>query len=155
MWKDYLALDGWIISSLQDFYLWLLDRTGVYVATLMFITYIAGVSPDIIRGHLPWWNLIFIGLVGAIITLPYRRQDRGDVKRYNAFAISLEGMVIRHGFNGLQIGVAVGSIAEGNYLNVAGSLMMLIYQYWWVVKIRERDKKPFLKPAERLAADGA
>src|SRR5713101_7099110 len=127
MWKTYLKLDNWIISNLQNLYLWLLDRTSIYVATLMFVTYIGGLSPNIIRGKYQWWNCAFIALVGlVVILLPYLKQDKGDIKRYNAFAIQLEGMIIRHVFNSFQIGIAIVSSIVGDYLSAAGCLVMLI-----------------------------
>ena len=153
MWKTYLRFDSWMISNLQNLYLWLLDRTGIYVATLMFITYAGSLSPDIIRGKYPWWNCAFIALIGLVVILPYLKQDRGDVKRYNAFAIEIEGLIIRHAFNGLQIGLGVGSAIAGDYLSASGCFLMLIYQYLWVIKIRNRDKKSFFEENKRLAYD--
>ncbi len=153
IWKSYLKLDNWIISYLQNLYLWLLDRTGVYVATLMFVTYVGGFSPDIIRGEFPWWNLMFIGLAALIIAIPYQEQNNGDIKRYNAFAIKIEGLFLRHAFNSFQIGLAVGSVIAGRYINSAGCLVMLIYQYLWVIKIRDRDKRPFFEKKKELIHD--
>ncbi len=150
IWKSYLKLDNWVISNLQNLYLWLLDRTGVYVATLMFVVYVGGLSPDIIRGRFPWWNCALTVLIGLVVILPYLKQDRGEIKRYNAFAIEIEGLIIRHAFNGLQIGIGVGSAIAGNYPSAAGCLAILVYQYLWVIKIRDRNKKPFFEEKKEL-----
>lgn len=40
MWKAYMKGDAWVLSKNQDAYLWLLDRTGVYVGTLLFLCYV-------------------------------------------------------------------------------------------------------------------
>lgn len=64
MWKVYLKLDAWIISKVQDAYLWLLDRTGVYVATLTFGIYaVVGLS-EIMDGGSTLWCGVLIALVG-------------------------------------------------------------------------------------------
>lgn len=50
MWKAYLKADAWVLSKSQDGYLWLLDRTGVYVATIAFFEYAASCALSILGG---------------------------------------------------------------------------------------------------------
>src|SRR5258706_1964084 len=100
--KIYHALDQFLLSKVQDGYLWLLDRTGVYVATLMFVSFGLGAGTIIINNkHGSAWTIALgacLAIVGFISLFPYYLQDKGKNEIYNALAMSIDGSHTRHFF---------------------------------------------------------
>src|SRR6266446_8868224 len=102
--KIYHAFDQFLLSKVQDGYLWLLDRTGVYVATLIFGSFLVAAAIAIFQHkyHTGW--MVFIGVCIAIIgltcLLPYSWQDKGKNEIFNAIALSIEAGYGRHFFLG-------------------------------------------------------
>src|SRR6266576_961911 len=106
--KIYYAFDQFLLSKVQDGYLWLLDRTGVYVATLIFSSFLVAGAIGIFQNKADLGWMIFIGICIAIIgltcLLPYSLQDKGKNETFNAIALSIEAGYTRHFFLGLQYG---------------------------------------------------
>src|SRR6266436_3880235 len=96
--KIYHAFDQFLLSKVQDGYLWLLDRTGIYVATLMFTSFGIGIgiSERTVLGG------VFLAIIGLVSLFPYYLQDKGKNETYNAFAMIAEAGYFRHFFLGLQ-----------------------------------------------------
>ena len=150
MWKAYLRADKYVLDKIQNGYLWLLDRTGIYAATVMFIIFTCQPVLKILEG-VKGYNL-FYGICIAIIgvqTIPlYLMQDKGDHTRYNSMAMFMEGTLLRHIFTSFQYGILLGDVVGMRPLSIIGSMCLIAFQFCWCIKIRERDKKPFFKPSE-------
>ena len=148
MWKAYLKLDQKILGVLQDAYLWLLDRTGIYVASTAFLTY-AGIAVLEVSGHGSLWVWgPLLALVGLSLGPNYLMQDRAENERFNLIAMLMEGTKWRHVWNIFILQVAVFAIITLDVRFFFVQVGFLIYGYLLLIKIRDRDKKPFLKPAE-------
>jgi hypothetical protein len=153
MFKPYLKVDEWVKSLIQNTYLWLLDRTGIYVATLMFAAYVPAPGVAIIRGHDQIFNGIFIAIVGIALAYPYILQDKGDNEAFNATAMWAENSVLRHVLIFLQISLVVSTMISLDIIGFVICTLQLVYLYLWTVKIRDRDKKPFFEQAPKLAME--
>lgn len=149
MWKVYLKLDAWIISKVQDAYLWLLDRTGVYVATLTFGIYaVVGLS-EIMDGGSTLWCGVLIALVGFSVAPRYLMQDKGENNRFNVISMAMTSWRLRHFIIILMICSSVISAITLHPWAALANLGFVLYGYLFMIMIRDRDKKPFLKPVEK------
>lgn len=148
MWKAYLKADAYILGIIQDAYLWLLDRTGVYVATLCFMIYATAAFVALSTGApLLFWGPLLL-MVGLSMLPRYTLQDKARNEHFNAIALMLQGWLWRHPF---QIALSVSMLAETialEPLQVLIDICFLLYTYMTLVMIRDRDKKPFFKPVE-------
>ena len=156
--KIYYAFDQFLLSKVQDGYLWLLDRTGVYVATLIFGSFLVAAAIGIFQHKTDHGWMVFIGVCIAIIgltcLLPYGLQDKGKNEKFNALALYIEAGYSRHFFVGLQYGFLVMDLIDLDVISIIATIFLIACFILQTVKIRDRDKKPFFKPVERLATDG-
>jgi hypothetical protein len=151
MWKAYLKADAWILSKTQDFYLWLLDRTGVYVATCGFAIYAGICTAELLNGGTLWLWLPLLALVGLTMGPKYLMQDRAEHVGFNFIASSMEAWRWRHGLNAAITSCVLLGVILLEPLTMVANLGFLLYGYLMLVRIRDRDKKPFFKPVEKLA----
>lgn len=149
MWKAYLKGDAWVLSKIQDAYLWLLDRVGVYVGTLMFATYVYAAAGAVLARNEPLWLwLILLAMTGWVAGIRYLWQDKAEHERYNMMAMFMEQWRWRHIIN-VFLGMAlIIEIITLSPLAASQEIAFLVYGYLLLIKIRERDKKPFFKPVE-------
>ena len=157
--KIYHAFDQFLLSKVQDGYLWLLDRTGVYVATLIFGSFLVAGAIGIFQNKSdPRWT-VFLGVCITIIGLsclfPYSLQDKGKNEKFNALALYIEAGYTRHFFVGLQYGFLVSHLIHLDVISIIATVFLIACFILQTVKIRDRDKKPFFKPVEKLAMEGS
>lgn len=151
MWKAYLGFDAYLIERINTAYLWLLDRTGVYVATLAFITYTAMVALLLANGRSIWFWLPVLAFVGLSMGHKYLMQDKGQNDIFNLGAMQWESWRWRHYFN---ISIVIFIIVEIIALTPIEAIIdigFVTYGYLLTIKIRDRDKKPFFEKQEQLA----
>ena len=154
MWKAYLKMDGWIISTLQETYLWLLDRTGVYLATVSFTTYAACciVEVAVIDGNFPRWVWgAMLAIVGLSSGHRYYLQDKGNNDQINVTAMEMEGQRLRHVINVMLLNFLLIYLIDLDLVKVAAMVGFILFQYLFVIKVRDRDKKPFFETKQELA----
>lgn len=151
MWKAYLNLDQKILSLFQEGYLWLLDRTGVYVATVAFLIYAVIALMEISNGSSLWiWGPL-VAFVGLAQSNAYRMQDRAQNEKFNLIAMMMEVSRLRHYFNLLLIALALSAMLTLDVRFFFSQFGFVAYGYVMLVKIRDRDKKPFFEKAPDLA----
>src|SRR5256885_11187356 len=82
--------DERVIRLVQESYLWLLDRTGVYVATLAFGVYALAVwiEVTVLEGE-PWLWCAFLAMIGAGNIPKYLMQDKGEITLHNSIALKI------------------------------------------------------------------
>lgn len=148
MWKAYMKGTAWVLSKIQDAYLWLLDRTGVYVGTLMFVCYVWIAAISVYRGESLWIWMLLLAIVGWVAGVRYLWQDKAQHERYNSLAMFMEQWPWNHVFNIFLGSMFFGFMIMLNPISASQQLAFLLYSYLLMVKIRERDKKPFFKPVE-------
>jgi len=151
MWKAYLTLDQKILALLQESYLWLLDRTGIYVATTTFIVYALCVVIEVfyINSLNSWIWFAVLAFVGLGLGHKYVLQDRGENDRINAVAMFMETLKSRYV---LDITFWVFFLTDVISLDPGRAITMLgflTFNYTYVIKVRDRDKKPFFKTVEK------
>jgi hypothetical protein len=151
MWKVWLKVDAWILKYIQEIYLWLLDRTGVYVATACFSIYaIVGLS-EVAEGGRAWlWGSMLI--FAALSLIPkYLMQDRCENERFNAISMAMAGFPWRHWIT-IPIGlVAIAEVITLHPLSALSDFGFVLYSYLSIIMIRDRDKKPFFEKKQQLA----
>lgn len=157
MQKAYFKLDAWILTKIQVGYLWLLDRTGVYVASLGFSIYAVIGLAEVLDGGWGWLWCLFIVAVGLSLAPRYLMQDKGENNRFNAIAMELTGWRWRHVLTIFLWDITLLALVTLHPWSALANLGFVIYGYLLLVLIRDRDKKPFFKPVEKqeLAIDGA
>lgn len=149
MWKAYLKADAWVISKTQEAYLWLFDRTGVYVGTLMFASYTFTVALCFIRSGPAWWLFLFLASIGWTSGVRYLWQDKGEHVRYNAVSLMVERATWRYGFNLFMIACVIFDFLGLHFVQGLEETGFLVYSFLLTTKIRDRDKKPFFEKVEK------
>ena len=149
MQKAYFKADAWLISKIQDAYLWLLDRTGVYVATLGFGIYVVIGLAEVMDGSMPWLWFVLIALVGLSVVPRYLMQDKGQNERFNALSMAMTEWRWRHLISILIFDMAVVSAITLHPWGILANIGFVLYGYLSLIMIRDRDKKPFFKPVEK------
>ena len=141
--NTYLRLDAYLIRCAQEGYLYLLDRTGIYVATLAFWLYVPTVAQNF-TSH-PILNGFLLIVVAGSLSRAYMAQDKGDNALFNAVVDLLYRMKIRHFFHITLLSVLPVAIASLDVVFIFSSITICMYMYVLLVKIRDRDKKPFFE----------
>lgn len=157
MHKAYFKLDAWVIAKIQDAYLWFLDRTGIYVATVGFTVYaVVGIS-EVLDGGTPWlWGLL-LALVGLSLAPRYMMQDKCKNEQFNLIAMAMQDFRGRHL---ISMTIALIGLLEAVTLHPWSAMAdfgFVLYGYLFLIMIRDRNKKPFFKPIENqeVAMHGA
>lgn len=152
MRKAYMKMDGWIISALQDTYLWLLDRTGVYVATVSFATYTVVAGLNIAQGAFPTWAwIVLLAFVGLSSGHKYLMQDKGKNESLNFSAMRMEEWRWRHSINIALFCFLIIALLALDVVEIIEQLGFLLFGYCFLIKVRDRDKKPLFKKAPQMA----
>lgn len=147
-------IDNWIIATMQDAYLWLLDRTGCYCASVSLCCWVAGIAST--------WDgkdkgSIFIAVFFTIIVfidlgVRYYYQGSGLYMVYNALALNIRSVFSFRMINcGILLGLGVGDAITHHYEGVINMMMFILYVYTLTICIRERKKKPFFEFKRRMA----
>lgn len=151
--EPYLRFDAYLIKLVQEAYLYLFDRTGVYAATLAVVFYVPVIGLNF-ASH-PFFNGFMFLAVTTSLGRGYYLQDKQAYAQYNAVVETMRNMSIRHP---LQISILAGLLVFLVSMDVMLTLSntsCAIYMYLLLIKIRERDKKPFFERKQELATEGA
>jgi hypothetical protein len=144
--KNYLHIaDERMIEVMQDSYLWLWDRTGVYVGTLFFAFCAADLA---FYGNLCWFDFAWLTLMGVIAGIRYVAQTKSlrelnDIQRmwrdiWGRFYIVLFTLLFM-----------AGDVVLVNWMHFVSDTCNLGYLLIGCIQIREREPKEFfpsLKP---------
>lgn len=154
--ERYRKLDKSLIDGTQNAYLWALDRTGVYVASVQMAMYLlSGALITLKHGYMPWWMTIFLGLLGAFMAVKYLMQDHGKYDAFNYAAMTCEASGFRQFANGYFSTMIIVDLALRAPWDTGFDLILLMIGYVETIKVRERDKKPFFEKKEELVQEGA
>lgn len=153
MLKAYLKFDAYLIERINTIYLWLLDRTGVYVATIMFDAYVVAAATSLCRANgLPiWYWMIILAFIGLFLGPRYLMQDKGEVLRFNIASLVLEKWVGRHVINVILMSFLVLDLLRLEPFDGLIQIIFLLFGYLNIIKIRDREKKPLFEKQERMA----
>ena len=149
-------LDDKVINLLQEAYLWLLDRTGVYLASVQVALFAYAVGIALLQDVNFFLKLLVGALAAANLLFVYIRyimQDKGQTKIINMSAMSLRDWSFRHAFTFFFLFYIPPEIMIGNYVGFSQTIALLLYNYTFLLMIRDRDKKPFWEPKAKLAYD--
>jgi hypothetical protein len=154
------TVDQWIIDTLQAAYFWLLDRTGMYLASLQLVI-LAYVNVVLFRDWSSWNGVIiflmmFFGVINLLVLgHRYWLQGAGNSKAINSIASFMKGILWRHTINGFLFGGLIGEICTLDILQATSTVSVLVYGYLFLLTIRDREKKPFFERKEHghLATD--
>lgn len=159
--RKIAEIDEKIIDRLQEAYLWLFDRTGVYVATTSMVLIIMWFVVGNLRSPDYMW-LTLLGLVACIICglaqiSRYRLQDRAQYEKFNAIALLSRQDDIRISFQSILAVFAALDALNLDVLSFIRDMCLIIYFMTFAIMIRERDKKPFFetKQEQEMVFDGA
>jgi hypothetical protein len=139
------ALDQRIIDLVQEAYLWLWDRTGAYVATFLFASYVAD---HFCWGPLGWLDFFFLAFFGWWAGIRYVAQSK-DLRRLNDVQRAWRDFSPRLYFTLVMLPFVVGHAAQLEAWKLASDGFMFLWIYLACVQVREREPKEFfpsLKP---------
>lgn len=152
----YSKADQWAVTKTQDAYLWLLDRTGIYLGTVCMIDYIASAGCLAMRdGYMSWIWIVFLGIFGITCAFRYWWQEKGMNDAINAGAMAFEASHFRTFGNIFFLTQIVLDVALFTRWDFIFDVILLLAQYLGCVKIRDRDKKPFFEKKQELALEGS
>lgn len=155
--KFLKSLDGKVAASINAAYLWMFDRTGVFVGTIGLLIFAANLSM-IEWGKAPSFLLAVLIIIAAInlVILGYRYwlQGSGNTKIYNAQAAGyLEQVKLRLFFNILCLQTFVLDAVSGDWRGSVLNILIMTYGYIPCILIRDRDKKPWWETRQELAME--
>ena len=147
------ALDDKCVKMVNDAYLWVLDWTGIYVGTIIFINCAPMFS--ILWYKIPvWLSLIFLTCAMIMSCQLYWMQNSGNKIQLNAYAEQAKGSMWRWCFLWFNIGSLISDIfIRVTLLQVVADICAILFWYIICIKIRDREKKKFLLP--KMAMTGA
>lgn len=148
--KRLHAIEDAIINHVQEAYLWLWDRTGVYVGTLMFAAY---VGDHVCWNPLTWVDFAFIGFAGLWAGIRYVAQSQ-DLRWFNASQRAWKDFSPRPFFSVLVAAFLLADILQLNAWHLASDTMTMLWNYIGCVQVRDREPKEFF-PSLKLARAGA
>lgn len=140
------ALDSAIIELVQEAYLWLWDRTGVYVATLIFTAY---AIDQLASTHMRLFNFLTLGIMGACCGVRYVAQGK-NLRHFNDMQRQWRHFFAR---GPVMVAIALFILQEVALLDgwqALGDVAFMSWCYLACVQVRDREPKNFLsfrKPA--------
>lgn len=144
-----LAADTYLIETVQEAYLWLWDRTVVFVATLIFTCV---VFENICYG-LGRVAFIQLALMGVFSGYRYAAQQK-DLRLPNSLALGWRTPWLRCFFYMVfALNVAI-SISEISIRSFCSDLFFLLWNCLACVQVRDREPKDFFA-SRKLAGAGA
>lgn len=144
------AFDARLIELTQEAYLWLWDRTGVFVATLFFAAY---VGDHALWGSLTWFDFLLLAIFGALSAHRYLAQST-DLRWLNAHQRAWRDLGPRPYFTIIVIVFLAKDLLQLNAWHFASDCMSLLWSYLGCVQVRDREPKDFFA-FRKLAGAGA
>lgn len=133
------TVDDRLVAAIQESYLWVWDRTGVYVGSLMFAAYC---GDHVFYGPLKLFNFFFLGVAGVWCAHRYLVQSK-DLRWLNDLQRCWRDFALRRFLMIFSAVVLASDIIQANAWHFASNLMFLIFNYLGCVQIREREPKEF------------
>lgn len=130
-------LDNWIIEVVQESYLWIWDRTGIYIGTLIFA---ACVGDRAFWGSVDWLGFIWLGFMGMQAAWRYLAQSK-DLRELNDMQRMYCELTLRFVCALLFFFFLAVSVIEGNFRHIISNVFALMWIYLFCVQVRERDPK--------------
>lgn len=138
-----IAIDDKIIAWTQTVYLWLWDRTGIYVATLLFIGIVF--STFLYDRKMGIFDFILVTASAIWCGMRYAVQGK-DLRLLNTLQRSwAEWTVRRYLLCLINIPILFLSLLELNPWHVSSNLLSLAWLYLACVQVRDRE------PPEKLS----
>ncbi len=140
-------MDEKMIKLVQDAYLWVFDRTGIYIATVsMIMTVLAYSLITLERDKVDFITLFGLAIIGLHCMFKYKLQHAGSYEAYNANARLWQQSRLRFYLLCFWIGIILSDVFRGSILGFASSVLItVLFHYVWVCQIRKRE------PPEKLA----
>lgn len=148
--KWLVSTDQRLIGWLEDVYLWIWDRTGVYIGSLIFCAY---VGDHVCWGPLKSINFFCIACSGAVCGQRYAAQLK-DLRLLNDLQRMWRDLAWRRWFSILVFNMLVLDMITTNVWHFSSDFLMLLWSYLGCVQVREREPKEFVSHP-KLARAGA
>jgi hypothetical protein len=145
-----MKIDQKLLETTQAAYLWVFDRTGVYVATIGFTIQVS--IPFIqshAKGSLDYMALLLMVFLSVGLGFRYSLQHAGKYEVFNAMARQLD----EHRWRPLMLGMWLGLILA-NLITMSGwyaftaflQLFYFCYVCCWQIRKREPPEKLVFAP---------
>lgn len=136
-WLD--DADAWLIDKVQDAYLWLFDRTGIYVGVLMFAMCVI----DHIIMIAQWGSgpmTLVTAAAGGIWSLQMAKCQKDSKAKFNLIARFWRTSIYRKMLTLMSIWMAVIGLANTPLASLG--LVITIVMYGCLPSIYLRDREP-------------
>lgn len=154
-------IDEYFVKQTQNAYLWLFDRTGIYVGSLLFVLVAMPTFLASFRRPINAIDLIFVAVAALFILPYYNDQAKKRYLIFNARATWIQsstiGRTIRYVFTTLPffifiidlVGFLAGiSFNMSTFLEMIAQLLSCSYMFLLCALIREREPKDWFKKRE-------
>lgn len=139
-------LDSQIILKLQEAYLWLYDRSGVYVATCMMVSIFIGIGALTLNDGKMDFLRIFVVILNLVVVIPnYWMQEKQEFTQFNFIAMMLHQSMFRFGFvyfwcfPMFMLDMLLMKWAWG-----INQVAVIVFLYLSCIMIREREPKDWI-----------
>lgn len=131
--------DAKLIDIVQNAYLWVWDRTGIYVSTLLFILY---VGDHFFWAALKWFDFIFLAWAGLWCSYLYVVQSK-DLRRLNDDLRQWRDFAVRPYLMILSFSIVMVDVLSLNAWHLASDICWLGWGYLACIQVRDREPKEF------------
>lgn len=135
--KKILVVDKYLIESMQAAYLWLWDRTGVYVASVLFALI---VGHHVCYGPLKPLDFALLAIAGTWAGYLYVAQAK-DLRQLNSIQRGWRDSPLRLCSVALSAFMLADAAFTIDAWHCAGSILWLAFNYFACVLVRDRKPK--------------
>lgn len=154
IWNLILRTDEVALDWIEAGYLWLMDRTGIYVGTLTFVGWTTPVLVAQIYRGTYWLDYVAVLVFALIGVSQYLAQSKRMHKKWNVDAERWRRSSTRAILTLVWVSFLPWDYVRRGIPEVASSLLTLAILYLWGVRLRDPEK-PEKKISAKTISEGA
>lgn len=147
-----IKFDTWLITNMEDAYLWIYDRSGVYLGTVGMIAMVISAMVDLVsytdQGFLKGLTIFNVALIGFNMFQINSRQSKEEYLLHNLIADFFRSSKVRCGFFFVFYTFVVLHTIRLDGLKVVSDLAFIVVMVSVTIRLREREPKDWFKAKE-------
>lgn len=148
--------DELITRMMQEIYLWIFDRTGVYIGSLMVVhaALITALALPMHEGN--FWKIFCAGFLLICLMIAgtvWHLQMISSNSLFNAVALSYRDNMLRPCLLVFFCVVGVADAISGKFYDAAWDALLCLNNYYQCIMIRDREPKGWLPSSMKASTE--